>query len=568
MSSPSTTSAPAPTEEELRIASNVARIAYSFGNRSGMPEIAQAFELEASRNTYFRGSRSMKRFNASDLEAMNLSITKSMIDLLAQEEDREDTSASLAEAVDQIMTELESNGGGTMAGPGSIPVLDPMDLGVGVFGSTTASQPASPGTTPGINHASLVSPPVFLGTSGGGAGLPSPVIYTGPKAAASLFIDKDGRNWTSSDRNGFKDRLDKNIHLIRILDEEHRITLLGEEMRLNPDSYTRELMNRAEEFRLGRPFHKCWEGLCKFESVQATRLCQPSNKDKFSAFIKFDWPWQEVHTLSLATFLPVEAVFTPSSKVPSSSGLRCIRTALQYFAEALTCYLGGDGYDNAVSALCAKMTDQSLQVVPVSYVFHLINYQISCVFRNYVTGTSPLNWLCTDRTMVGAPAFLRELEYGLGKAMDGLPTAGFRNDMEINHFLAVVHDKIMWTGTGSKKALEDDDDSPKPKRAKRSKKGKGQEKPIKEKPTSGTAGNEAKKALLCPFFAATTLKITKKDGDLIKCIRKDCKLSHLKSFNSVSKADLLAAANGKLHGDSLLSYQKAVEALPSSSIKP
>ena len=133
MSSTSTASAPVPTEEKLRIASNVARIAFSFGNRFGMLEIAQAFEIEASRNTYFRGSRAMKRFNANDLEAMNLPMTKSMIDLLAQEEDRDDTIAALTEAVDQIIGELESNSGGAMAGPGSIPVLDPTDLGLGVF---------------------------------------------------------------------------------------------------------------------------------------------------------------------------------------------------------------------------------------------------------------------------------------------------------------------------------------------------------------------------------------------------------------------------------------------------
>ena len=214
-------------------------------------------------------------------------------------------------------------------------------------------------------------------------------------------------------------------------------------MRLNPETYTRDLWNLAEEARLGRPFKPCWKGLCKFESVQATKLCHASNEDKFRAFIKFDWPWQEVYSLSLATFLPVEAVFLPSSKLPSSSGLRMIKTALQYFAEALTCYLGGDGYEDAVNVLCCKMTDQSLQVVPVSFVFHTINYHISCVLRNYVTGTAPLDWSCPIHTMVGPEAFLRELKYGLNRTNDILPRAGYRNDMEINHFLSVVHPLIL-----------------------------------------------------------------------------------------------------------------------------
>jgi hypothetical protein len=365
--------------------------------------------------------------------------------------------------------------------------------------------------------------------------------------------------------------MDKNIHLIRILDEEHLTTLLGDEFRLNPEAYARDLWNMSEELRLGRPFKACWNGLNKFESVQATRLCLPANKEKFSSFLKFDWPWQEVHNLSLASFLPTETVFNPASLDPSPSGLRCIKSALEYFSEALACYLGGDGYDNAIRPLCDRMTDQSLNVVPISFVFHTINYQISCVLRNYVTGTVTLDWSCPDRSLVGSQAFLRELTYALKKAEEILPRLGHRNDMEINHFLKVVHDKITWS---TKRALDDKDLVDEERKITKKAKNKARKERAKANKAAKSTGNKANedknkvaKAAFCVFAAAHLLKVLKKDGDPVKCGRSDCKLTHLKSFSSIKKADLTAASIGKLHGDTLSSFQAAVEALPASSFK-
>ena len=224
------------------------------------------------------------------------------------------------------------------------------------------------------------------------------------------------------------------------------------------------------------------------------------------------------------------------------------------------------------------MTDMSLDDVPLSFVFHKINYQISCLFRNYTSGLETLDPAAADRTLVGQKAFLDELKYALGKALSSLPGRGIRNDMEINHYATTIHKRIHWTVSGVNSAKRGQDDvEVKDDEAKRSKKDKDKlKRKLKKskkalagtvtKPKTGGTSNASSKGF-CLFHALKLLKVTKGNGEVIKCGRSECRQTHLTDFTGFTKLDLLASAKDKLHDPILSGFNLAVEVLPTTAFK-